>query len=261
VTGYPLEASELQFFVPPSLANLPTPPTFTIKPATRRERRLSQRLHVEQGLRRHSDIAIRAEMITALEKLWSPDLFSQHEPILRAYWDALDQHNHKISELPFEERLTVTFDHPDQKGVEELIDRIIKAWPPLRSMAADNLAFAQQSPALFACCVVVGWDNVDVPFALDCGSVPYDRIEDVGDWLEELEEKHAGKIEGIGAPGTAFKQLCIHAGAALYLTKEEAKNFGSPSPTTSTQNTSKETGEEATAGSSKGKCSPGTPRT
>lgn len=264
MTGIPIEAGEVRRFTPPSLANLPSPPTFLLKPAGRREKRAHGRLIVEAGLRRHSQEAMRDEMIRALSSQWSPELVAEHEPRLRAYWDALDCWIKQVREQAEGAKKddgaeTPRFEHPDKKAIDKLNDQIVDAWPPLRKMAADNIAFDEESPLLMACCLVLGWENVSVPFALEAGNVPVERMEEMSEWLGDLEQEKAGQVEGIGARGTAFAELCLETGKALYLDKAQEKNSGSPSPTTSTQSIS--TGEEATASSSKASDTPAAPAT
>jgi hypothetical protein len=236
VTRIPHESSEVRLFTPASLANLPSPPTFLFKPATRRERRLHGRMIMEAGLQHHSQPAVRDEIIRALHAGWSPDLVAGQEPRLLAYWAALDEHISAQAKVPFEER--IAFTHPDDEPVALLNEQVVNAWSPLRRMAADNSAFSNESPILMACCIIIGWEHVDVSFALEAGAVPIERMEDVGEWLKSIEKKHFGKIEGIGVPGMAFTELCLEAANSLYLTEEERKNSASLSPSSSTQSSS-----------------------
>ncbi len=245
-------------FTPPSLANLPSPPTFLLKPATRREQRLNRRLLVEQGLSRHSDQSLRDETVRALHETWSEDLVAEHEPRLRQFWAELDQHVATVRQEGRSLR-DAPFKHPDSDAVALLADQIARGWPPLRRMIADNLAFDEESPALYTCCIVAGWQNVDVPFSIEAGRVPVAKMEDVEDWLRDLEEREAGRAEGIGSPGTAYAELCLECARALYLTEADAKNSASPSPTPSIPNTSNGT---ATAdSSSKASSTPDAPQT
>lgn len=256
MTRYPVEASEIQRYTPESLANLPSPPVFLIKPATRREKRLHQRLILESGLSRHTDASIREEMIRGLAELWSPDQFAEYEPRIRDYWNALDQWLARVAKLPPEERIKEVFEHPDQVAVDEVISRIYKIWQPLLVMVADNIEFREQAPMLTLSCMLTGWEHVGTPFVLTGNFVPLDTIEDIADWLGKLEADHQD-IEGVQASGTAFAQLTLETGKALMLSEEERKNFDSPSPTPSSQDSS--IGEEATASSSKELATPDTP--
>ncbi len=222
---FPIEAGEARPFVPPSLAKLPDPPSFTFKPATRREKRLHRRLLKEEGLSWHSEPAVRAELLRAIEANWSADLVAEHQPRLRAYWDALDYHR---KETPDD-----LFLHPDQDHIESLIEQAARAWPPLRKMDADNDMFRVEGPAILASCLLTGWDGPVAPFRLDGGRVPLDCLDDLAEELAALEVEHAG-ADGVGLAGTAFMQICGEAASLLYVTETERKNSASPSPSTST---------------------------
>lgn len=259
MTRYALEASEIVRFTPASLASLPLPPVFLIKPATRRERRLHQRLIVENGLRFHDAKAIRAEMLRVLQAEWSPELFEENEQRLQQFWLAVDSHRKEQAERPETER--TAFEHPDIEPVAVLTDQLTQCAPTLRKMAADNLAFSRDNLALLVGCLMVGWEQVGPPFKLEAGCVPLDRIEDVADWLAETETAHAGKIEGVGEPGTAFAELCSEAGAQAYLSEEERKNSASPSTSPATPNGSTMDGPASGNGSSETMSTTETPAT
>jgi hypothetical protein len=249
MTSYPIEAAETVAFTPPSLRNLPTPPTFTLRPGTRRDKRLFERLLTEENLRSHDKHAVRDEMLKALKELWSEETFYAEEGRLKSYWDASDQ----FAELGGEGE----FNHPDKAHVENLNERIVDAWPPLRKMVADIREVRSESPRHLLRIVLIGWTGIDLPFAREGGTVPVERIDDLEAAIGVLEAGHKGAVEGVD-PGVAFVQLCLEASKMLFLSEIERKNSVSPSPSTSTPDTLK-SGPETKDGSSSATATTQTP--
>lgn len=247
----PLEATDILDFTPDSLANIVPKPVFRLKAGSRREREKYQHLVVSEGLRYHTQESLRAETLRGLQELWSPDVFAEQQGRLKAFWDAVEQHHKAIEGVED----PPAFEHPDMAAVQALTDEVTRAWPPLRTMGADNLTFTNNSPALMLSIILKGWSNFDCSFGMHGGVIPLDKIEELEEALQSAEQKaSAEKIDGVGQPGTAFLQLCAAAGKRLWLSRSEEKNSSSPAPSAPTQPPS-ETGGEEIAGTSKAQAS------
>lgn len=244
MTSFPYEAADTTSFVPPSLRDIPSPPSFTIRPATRRDRKAHRNLCLVAGLKIHSKVEVREETIKALQALWSSETFAAEEPRLRAYWDALDQHEREDRK----DGEPADFSHPDKEAISELIRRTGEAWEPLRQMAVDNLQHREDNPKHLLRLLLAGWANVPaVQFRREAGALSIDTIDDLEEALEQIEAEHAG--HGC-VPGTAFLELSWEVVKLAYLSEDEAKNFESPSMSSSDQNSSKKAGPVSKDGSS-----------
>ena len=245
---FPLEASEIERFTPPSLANIPTPPVFLLRAGSRRDRRTYQRLLIEEGLTHHSQDKFRAETIRGLQALWSPEIYEQHVPRLKHFWEAIDQHAEaqkgKDTPDPF------VFDPDEQSALAELNSRITKAWAPLRKLAADNILYSSEAPSVMLSILLVGWEHAQISYARADGRVSLDLLEELEDALADMEQQHAG-IEGVGMPGTAFMQIATKATNRLFLDESMEKNSASPPPSSATPPDSKTDGKGKALGTSK----------
>ena len=243
MASIPYEASEILRFTPASLAEIDNPPVFRLRAASRRERRRYDRLMIEEGLRRHDKEAMRAELLRGLRELSSDDEFETWEVLLRQHWDARDEYDEALSG---EEAETPEFTPPGPS--EEEIARVMRGihenWAPLRKMAADNLIFNREAPALLISVVLAGWSRISTPFASREGSIPLDTIDALDRDLAQLEKDHDLK------QGQAFVQLYIEATSRMFLSKEAEKNSSSPAPSPTGQPISN-SGAESTAGTSK----------
>lgn len=264
MTRYPREAGVIEF-TPDSLKNLPDPPKFLIRTATPRDRLRVDDILIEEGLRQHSTADMRAEMLRGLEANWSPEIFAEYEGRIKAYWDALDQYD-KIAEEhaknpdPKKKELP-DFEHPDQAAMEKLTEEVNAGWHPLRRMTAQIVRFNRLTPDITASVLLKGWRGLDVPYAREAGVVPLETMWEVREAVSAIESENGGKVEGIGAPGTAYVQLAAKCAGMIFLTEQEEKNSASPSPSSETPSTSKEAGKDQADGSSTAKSSPEIPAT
>lgn len=246
----PIEASDILEFTPPSLANLPSPPVFLLKPGTRRDReQYPKRLRIE-GYQIHSDAAMRLEAEHGLRELWDEETFNANIGRLYVYWNAIDAHAKEHEGNPAPPPLE--FDKVEQAEIEALIGRMTKAWEPLREMEADIIDFRNGSPVVMLSLVLIGWRNIDVSFAKAGGIVSLDKLEHVEKALRVIEaDARAAKIEGIGLEGTAYLELCVAAGQRLFLSEAQEKNSSSPAQSPAIQPDSKENGQASESGKSK----------
>jgi len=251
VTNYPAERGEILAFTPDSIANLPSPPVFRIKPGTGRDRRALTKLLISEGLVRHSLADLREETLRGLKAQWSDDVFGEQEGRIRGYWDAFDQH---IKEHEGEEEIP-DFVHADAQAMHDLSKQIFEAWEPLRQMAADNQDYDATWPSLILCVMLAGWSGIDVMCKREAGIVPLESIAELSESLSSIEEENGGIVDGIVSPGVAFMQLCSEAANRLTLNRSEEKNSASPSPSTSTPNTSKKGGKANKSSRSKASAS------
>lgn len=247
MTKYAYEAGEIVEYTPDSLANIASPCVFRLRPATERDRRTIRKLIHKNRLVRHSAPDMREEMINGLREMWSEDTLLAYEGRLRSYWDATDQYEQEFSgaENP------PPFEHPDQKAMDELSNRVFKVWDPLASMIADNAEFDDVWPKLIASVVIAGWSGIDASYGREDGVVTMECLDAVRAALVKVEEKAMeDKVEGVIAPGIAFMQLVTRAIGMFSLGKDEEKNSSSPSLSAKTPPTSKKVGKEVEAGSS-----------
>jgi hypothetical protein len=234
----PVEASEIERFTPDSLRNLPAPPVFLLRPATGREWRQYQHALTAEGLMWHSKESYRAEALKGLEQLWSPDAFATGADRLKQHWLLIDQ---KQPVPPAE-----------QAAVDELSERLARAWPPLSMMLADNERFTAESLKVALSMFLVGWESFDLPYAREAGRVPLPRIDAVETKLSNVaKEALAGNIEGVGAQALPFLQLCVAASAKMNLTEAEEKNSESPPLSSGNRNGSRTTSKTKAAGPSR----------
>ena len=252
MTSIPLEAGVAKF-VPPSLKNLVPPPTFRLHTAGRREKARYQVLLIEEGLQFHGSDAMRDELMRGMAKRFDEETFATFEPRVRAYWDALDQHDRKVKALIEDWQIARAaaldagndvpdmelprFENPDQAVMDELIGKLERNWRPVCSMAADNAMFRKESPRILLSVLLTGWENLGVKFALDNGIVPLETIDLIEEELKAVEEQAVETVEGI-TPGSAFNELLYQAMRSLTLSEDESKNSASPSRSTSSPKTS-----------------------
>lgn len=250
MTKYPVEGGELVEYTPDSLANLPVPPKFFLRPMTERDRRRLRKLAIQEGLRNHDSDALRAETLRGLKELWSEEVYSEQEGRMRAFWEASDQYEKEIEGVEEPE----PFDHPDLVWMLELSERVTRAWPPLLKMAADNDEYQSTWPKLIASLTLAGWRDIDVRYERVEGVVTLRCLDDLESKMAEIEDHAvADQIEGAIGRGAAFVQLVTRAIRMFGVNKDEEKNSASPSKSSTTPNTSKESGKEAKAGSSTAK--------
>lgn len=244
MASIPYEASEILRFTPASLAEIDTPPVFRLRAASRRERRRYDRLMIEEGLRRHDKEAMRAELLRGLRELSSDDEFETWEVLLRQHWDARDEFEEEHKDTTLDEVPDFVPPGPSVDEISQVTRGIHENWPPLRKMAADNLIFNREAPALLISVMLSGWSGIGTTFVSREGAIPLDTIDQLDKDLVQLEEEH-----GL-SPGKAFVELYIAATNRMFLSKEAEKNFSSPAPSPTGQPISN-SGAESTAGTSK----------
>lgn len=202
-------------FTPATLAGLSAPPVFMLKAGTRRDRDRFSHSLMREGLKFHGREALRQELVTGLQHLWSEEDFAAEMPRIRALWTALDEHDRANAHL--DQSAEFTFDPSERARIEKLIDRAHQAWQPLREAAADNATYARLFPHIAASHLIAGWSGIDLPFRREPGHLSLDVIERLETALGKVEDQaRADQVEGVGETGTAFLELCAAAGARLF---------------------------------------------
>lgn len=233
----PTESSDIEEFVPPSLANLAAPPVFKLRPANGREFRKYQYVMRAEGLDYHTRDDFRAEMVRALGKLYSPEQAQEAEGRLRSIWEMVDQ---KVDPDPVE-----------AEALDDLVARLTREWRPLATMGADNMRFQEESLRVAISMFLVGWSSFDLGYRREDGRVPLGLIDDLEDKLQGLEKKAIeDKVEGVLTPGIAFLELSNAAYRRLHLTGDEKKNSSSPPSSPPTRSGSTKRRSRKTAGAS-----------
>jgi hypothetical protein len=228
----PFEASETLDFTPDCFKDIEGAPSFVLRTGTSREKRFHARLNREEGVMYHSDIAIRREIENGLKALWEEEAFDKHMPIIRQYWDALDQF---AAQYKLDDTLKWEYDPTVEAGVYELIEKVTSNWAPLRRMRADNADFGDMVIPLLAAVIVKSWKGLDTVRRLDRGYLTLDCAQAMLADLETFAEKHG--IE----PGIATSEMFIACSRRMNLIEEEAKNSESPSPSETVPSPSNET--------------------
>jgi hypothetical protein len=239
----PAEANETLVFTPPQLeAKMERPPRFRLRAVQIREKRFFDRLMIEEGVRQHSTDTFRAEILRGLSATATPESAAELEPRLKAFWEALDDHDKEQATLPAEERKP--FEHPDKEAVEAFGEKMADAWPPLRQITADNADAATMLPLISVAVAVTGWDNLDALYEKDRGFVTINSANSILEALRKLDEEH-----GV-SPGLSWVQLAGKAVSRIFLPKEQEKNSASPSPSSSPPSNTKTDGQVSPAGTS-----------
>ncbi|MBU67639.1 MAG: hypothetical protein CL858_19695 [Cupriavidus sp.] len=241
--AYPYEASDIERFTPASLVNLDNPPVFRLRAASRRERRRYDRLLIEEGLRRHDKEVLREELIRGLQALSSPDEVELWEPMLRQHWEAKDEFEKDRRDVADGAEVAFVAPGPSEEEIQIVTRGIHENWAPLRKLAADNLIFNREAPALLISVVLSGWSGISTPFASREGTIPLDTMDKLDSDMSALEKENSL------SPGTAFVELYIAATNRMFLSADAEKNSSSPAPSPTDQQPSIN-GPASTAGTS-----------
>lgn len=193
-------------FTPASLADLETPPVFTLRAPTSRDRRQHQRFLIIEGIRPHRSDEIRPEILNGLRQLWGADDYEKHAPVLEAYWAALDEFaaQRKANQaLAVEIHPDFEYDREIETAIRDLIGEVQKNWRPLAVMLADNAEFAEMQPIVAVAVAVKSWAGLNVSRQLENGYLTIDCADMVQEALGKLEEEN-----GLVA-GTAWSELFV----------------------------------------------------
>lgn len=242
----PLEASELLPFTPASLKNIENAPSFTLRATTPRDRRFHQRRFVEEGVSRHDGAAIRAEILVAIKHLSGDDGYAKIAPALKDVWEARDQFELQRADEP---DLVFEYDQEILDGADLAVNKVMKQWPPLRMMVADNIDFNDMVPLVVASVVVNSWTGLKVPREIDRGYLTTECITAVKDALDKFEADNQELYDL--EPGTAWAELFGACAMRMALDKEEAGNSASLSPSGTSPEPSTATTTSAKAGKSR----------
>jgi hypothetical protein len=222
-----IDKDELELFTPDSLKNLVPPPIFRLRAATKRDAMRYDHMLSLEGLRIFRDDDVRPEILRTLKANWDEETYAKNSVKLETFWAKLDQE--------------ITPDPAEAQAVAELTARCLDVSPFLRRMDADNKRFHANAPIIALGLYLAGWKNIDVPFRLDSGYVPYETLTELREALFKLEEQaKAENVEGV-MPGFGFLQLTLKGYQLLQLTGEEEKNSSAPSPSSETPNGSQTT--------------------
>lgn len=253
----PLEAASLEHWTPPSLANMASPPVFTFRPWTVRDRGRYVDTLLEEGLRSYTREAMREETENGLKALWSEKDASAKIAELRKSWEQQDAAADQIPGIEDDKEAEKLYwqivDRDLLKRAIQLQDDLSTEWEPLRKMLGRNQRFTREAPVLVVSMCLMGWTGVDAKCEMENGRPSYGCLTGLETALEALETEQAKTVEGIGEPGTAFGELMLKASAHVRLTREEAKNSASPPSSSDIPTGSKADGRGKTDGRSPAK--------
>lgn len=257
MTHVPVEASEIERFTPPALANIENPPVFRLSAGTRRDLLLYNRRREEEDAQSYGVDDIRAEVLRGLREGWTEEGYAKYEPLLKEYWAASDDHGKAMLKLPEDQQTPFVPPNAEltEADMDEISDQISNFWKPLRKMTAQNRTAGQITPAILCSVIIAGWKNLDVPFERQGGKISVETTFAVQEALRGLEVQHLGD----NAPPRAFGELYAACVRRLYLPEEVAKNSASPSMSDTTQAPSSN-GTESSNGTSTANSTEPTPQ-
>ena len=226
----PAEASEELAFTPKSLEFLgDKAPVFLLRVPTGREKRFIRRLYARNGLQRHSQQDIRAELLRGLEALWDKEVFERNSAMLAEYWSATDDFALQAKADP---DIVFTYDPEITAACKAMPAKVAKYWPQLGEMLADNADFDELNDTIQLAVVVRDWRNFDEPVRLDDGYLTLDCAEKVMTRLDRLQKHHA-ELAAL-PPNDLATELLLACWKRMRLDEEEAGNSESPLPSETT---------------------------
>ncbi len=217
----PLEASETLVFTPECLTGLESPPKFTLRAATTREKRWMRRLIQEEGAVQYSVEQMRAEMLKALKPLWGDDAYPENAQKLQAYWEASDEF---VLQKKADPDLEWSYDPEVEAAVEKLERDVAQAWRPFAEMRAANAFASEISMLAVVAVVLIGWSGLRIEPARDRGYLTIDSVADLKEVLVEYDE------QANATRHLAWAQLLSACSKRMFLSEDEEKNSASPSP-------------------------------
>lgn len=217
----PVERSEVLPFTPDSLKSIEGAPVFVLRASTSREKRYHRRLLLENGIRFHDNDAMRRETETGLKALWGDEQFEEFFPFVKSVWEARDDFELQRKDNP---ELKWEFDADTEAKVDEVIRKVTQQWGPLCVMIADNAEYAEMSFPILCAVTIKSFTGLDVKSRIDRGYLTLATVEAIQEALSEFEREH-GLVEG-----QAWMELSIKCSQRMYLSKEEAGNSASQSP-------------------------------
>lgn len=212
MSDYPLRAGAKIAFTPELLKALDPKPSFTLRWATREDKRRVGELIATEGLQNYGAEDFRTEIIEACRANVPADEFQQTQDRLNAYWQASDDHE-SVPDQALE------FQHPDSGWVYD-IERNVHNWSAhYRVMTTRNRMNYVPRMECWLRVLCEGWAGFDVPFAPINGIVS-------GDDLDELMCEIADKLEGNSdASGSVHVELISKAFEMSSLAIAKRKNF------------------------------------
>lgn len=226
----PLSGDEIATFTPDSLKNIVPTPLFRFRPPTIRDRNRFWHLLERNGIAIHQDDEVRAEMLRVVDANWSPEQAEPQKSLLLTFWAKLEQ------QRPDQPR---TYTDEELNAYEAFAAELARISPVLAAWKADNNLFHKEAPYYALQMFLVGWSNIDVPFAIEGGLVSFEKLADLANAIVAVETKaEADKVEGV-FPGFGFLQLSGHAFSLLTLDRDAEKNSDAPSASSGTLNGTK----------------------
>lgn len=225
-------------FTPACLAEMQGAPSFTLRDATRKDRRDRSVLLESEGYMTFSDEQIRKAIIEELRAGWTSEGMEQNITRLEAYWQATDEHalalrahanicleiiseakDAKTAKLPPAPELD--FDKADASVLEALVIEVTAHSRRISQMNACNTRFRSGFPVV--CLRMLLRDTtLDVKLERHAGVLS----EDCAEMAIEALAKWA---EANGANGKlAALQLLGEAAKSFALDEDEEKNSSSP---------------------------------
>lgn len=221
----PLEASDLLAFTPPSLAEIEGAPVFMLLAPTHREKKHRRRMLIENQVKHHTQDAIQAEVLKAVESTF-PDLYEKYSGVIEAYWQAKKDFDLQAKTEP---DLVWQYDEEVEDRIKKLFEAATQSWPPLGEMMADNVEYGEFAVVSLICCTVKSWTGLETRRDIRRGYLTIDCAESLDQELAAYEAAHG--LEPVGMAAVELMNACH---ARWNLDKDKEKNSVSPPPSETT---------------------------
>lgn len=268
----PLEASETLAFTPQSLREIEGAPTFFLRTATHREKRFHQLMLDEEQLHVFDAHAFRKELLAGFREGWESEDFEHTEQILKDYWSARDDFDLQKAdrdkeiadaraqkeageEVDIPPELEFEYDKQTERFCKDLIAEIGESHRPIGRMMAANRKFEQTVGAVTVAVFVKSWSGLEVQRSLARGYVTLDCAFEIRDALEDFEEEHGLEV------GNAWRELEAMCSIRRFLSEDAAKNFASPSSSSTPSEKDQPSSKTGNPGRGKSKASASSKKT
>jgi hypothetical protein len=240
----PLHSGDVLKFTPSCLKDMAIPPVFTLKAPKRLDRENFEFLCIEENLRSYSTEDIRKEMVKALESGWDQEAADRWIPVLKAFWEAVDQYADDNKGKATEEREDFVFEPCSIEDISALSEAVVDYWSPLRKMTAANARWQEYSPWIIVRIVLASVEGFDVKLTREGGVLTMESIRDIRDAFDAM-----AKADENCPAVLPFLELSTECASRMFLTGEQEKNSQSPAPSSPTPPPLK-TGTELQVGAS-----------
>ncbi len=260
MTTYPVRAGDAVDFTPDSLKSLASPPVFSLRWATRDDKRLADIVAARSGVVRHTTRELRAEVLDTARRNMSAEDFLKTDGVLREYWKAADEYAEAAAKYEGDEPFP-DFEHPDKDAEVDLWERCQENSARLRVMISQNENYLQGLCETWFRVLCSGWAVLPTAYRRIDGAIPADDLDVI---LSDLVDLVEGDED---LAGKALAEIFVKAFSLRSLEDARRKNSQSlpsssetPSPIDQSQDTAatNENGSSPASKASSGAITPDT---